>query len=409
MGRKRVLISTITPSPGGVNTMTAFVVQALVKSGLEPVIAHYQPYSQSPELSVPSFRLFTRSTGSMQALAFNDCETHAIGAWLPELEFPHYFATRQWKALMNSCEAFISVSGNVLAATPFLQTRRPYVAWVATDWEGDRRDRIRAFSAPRKLLDQIVNGPVIRRLERKLLRSGTILALSHYTGRALQQIARTPCVQAVLPMPVDGALFCPKANARVQGRIGFSGRFDDPRKNINLLLDALATLKQRGQSCSAVLIGGVPTDEMVAIIERHQLRGAIELVPHVTPAELAAWLQTLDVFVLPSHQEGLCIAALEAMACGVPVVSTRCGGPEEFVIPGQTGSLVDFDAAAMADAIAAIIGDADLRQTLAAGAREITQSKYTQLNAESVLTSALQLTFPHLQFNQPTLPSCVRS
>ena len=135
----------------------------------------------------------------------------------------------------------------------------------------------------------------------------------------------------------------------------------------------------------------------------------IELVPHVVPAELAAWLQTLDVFVLPSHQEGLCIAALEAMACGVPVVSTRCGGPEEFVIPGQTGSLVDFDAASMADGIVAIISDVGQRQKLATGAREITQSKYTQLNAESVLTSALKLTFPHLQFDQLKLSSCARS
>lgn len=393
MGKKRVLISTITPSPGGVNTMTAFVVQALVKLGLEPVIAHYQPYSQSPELSVPSFRLFARSPGSMQGLAFNDCETHAIGAWLPELEFPHYFATRHWKSLMDSCEAFISVSGNVLAATPFFQTGRPYVAWVASDWEGDRQDRVRGFSAPRKLLDQVVNSPVIRRLERKLLRSGTILALSDYTGRALQHIAKTPCVQAVLPMPVNGVLFRPKENARVPGLIGFSGRFDDPRKNISLLLDSLAILRQRGQICSAVLVGGVPTNEMVASIERHQLHDLVEFVPHVTPSELAALLQTLDVFVLPSHQEGLCIAALEAMACGVPVVSTRCGGPEEFVIPGQTGSLVDFDAAAMADAIAAITSDASQRQKLAAGARKITQSKYTQVNAESVLTSALQLTF----------------
>ena len=55
------------------------------------------------------------------------------------------------------------------------------------------------------------------------------------------------------------------------------------------------------------------------------------------------------MFVIPSHQEGLCIAALEAMACGCPVVSTRCGGPEEFVVEGRTGYLVPASPEAMAD------------------------------------------------------------
>jgi glycosyltransferase involved in cell wall biosynthesis len=79
-------------------------------------------------------------------------------------------------------------------------------------------------------------------------------------------------------------------------------------------------------------------------------------------------LQTLDLFVIPSHQEGLCIAALEAMACGVPVVSTRCGGPEDYVIDGVTGQLVARDPAAMAAAVAAIAADRDRRRRLAAGA-----------------------------------------
>ena len=79
-------------------------------------------------------------------------------------------------------------------------------------------------------------------------------------------------------------------------------------------------------------------------------------------------IQRWDLFVIPSHQEGLCIAALEAMACGVPVVSTRCGGPEDFVIPGQTGELVPHESEAMASAIARICKDESLRHQLSKGA-----------------------------------------
>lgn len=78
-------------------------------------------------------------------------------------------------------------------------------------------------------------------------------------------------------------------------------------------------------------------------------------------------LQTFDVFVIPSHQEGLCISALEAMACGVPVVSTYCGGPEEFVIPGRTGTLVRSTPEDLAYAIYNICKNRDTRRKLSEG------------------------------------------
>ena len=74
-------------------------------------------------------------------------------------------------------------------------------------------------------------------------------------------------------------------------------------------------------------------------------------------------MQRWDLFVIPSHQEGLCISALEAMACGVPVVSTRCGGPEDFVLPDRTGLLVPHQAPALAAANVACLVVAGMRHT----------------------------------------------
>jgi glycosyltransferase involved in cell wall biosynthesis len=204
----------------------------------------------------------------------------------------------------------------------------------------------------------------------------------------------------ILPMPVDERRFSVRPASTVRGRIGFTGRIDDPRKNVSLLLEAVALLKGNGDSVSAMLVGGKPTEAIMRKVESLGLLGIVDFVPRLTRDELAVRLQTFDVFVLPSHQEGLCISALEAMACGVPVVSTRCGGPEEFVLDGQTGYLVDSDPEQLAKSVKAIIDDRALRARLSDGAREIVEARYGTRNAEKIFMDAFREAFPHLAKEQ---------
>ena len=140
---RRVLISTIRPENGGVPANARFIVRALRTRGYEPILAHYEPYSINPKLSVPSFRLLQRRIGSQKRLTLERCETHAIGAWLPELEFTHYLATEAWKRLIDSCCAFLTVAGNALPSLPYVQTARPFIAWLSSGWHADRKDRVR--------------------------------------------------------------------------------------------------------------------------------------------------------------------------------------------------------------------------------------------------------------------------
>jgi asparagine synthase (glutamine-hydrolysing) len=393
----RVLVSTLAPGNGGVSAMTSFVVQELAARGMVPVIAHYAPYSVVPDLSVPSYRLLQRGIGSRQDRAFGSHEINAIGAWLPELEFTHYAATRRWQELMDSCDAFVAVSGNVLAATPFWQTGRPYLAWVATDWQGDRKDRVKHFPLVRRLLDSGVNAPIIRRLERRLLHAGQVLSLSEHAARMLGDIAGSAFQQTLLPVAVDSALFVPQPPARVAGRLGFAGRFNDPRKNIGLFMRAFARLREAGRDVTILLMGDAADAGVTRLIAQLGIGAWVKIEPGLTRNEMRDRLQTLDVFVLPSYQEGLCIAALEAMACGVPVVSTRCGGPEEFVIPNVTGALVGFDEKEMAASVAAIIDSPGLRDKMSAAGREIVRRRYSNAHAQAVFAHAFDSTFPAMK------------
>ena len=102
---------------------------------------------------------------------------------------------------------------------------------------------------------------------------------------------------------------------------------------------------------------------------------AVEFLDEVDHESLSRAYSSAQVFALPSWQEGLCIAALEGMASGLPVVSTRCGGPESFVKDGETGYLVPLDDhEAMARHLAQLLGDAALRQRLSGNARRFVET-----------------------------------
>ena len=93
--------------------------------------------------------------------------------------------------------------------------------------------------------------------------------------------------------------------------------------------------------------------------------------------QVAPLLALADVFLLPSEQEGFGLAALEAMACGVPTVASDVGGIPELITPGEDGMLCPVgDTDAMTDACAALLGDADRYETVAVAARQTALTRF---------------------------------
>lgn len=89
-------------------------------------------------------------------------------------------------------------------------------------------------------------------------------------------------------------------------------------------------------------------------------------------------LRRVDLVVLPSKQEALPLVLLEAMAAGKPVVATRCGGPEEIVIDGKTGFLVDIgDPATLADRILEILLNKELAVNMGVAGRKRAEAEFS--------------------------------
>jgi glycosyltransferase involved in cell wall biosynthesis/peptidoglycan/xylan/chitin deacetylase (PgdA/CDA1 family) len=138
--------------------------------------------------------------------------------------------------------------------------------------------------------------------------------------------------------------------------IGTVGRFER-RKGLDVLVDAFALLARARPGVGLALVGEGPLQgELERQVRTLGLSGRARLCGRRD--DVAEVLSALDVFVLPSHAEGLSIALLEAGAAGRPVVATSVGGNGEVVRDGHTGLLVPpGDAAALADAVGRLLDD----------------------------------------------------
>ena len=92
---------------------------------------------------------------------------------------------------------------------------------------------------------------------------------------------------------------------------------------------------------------------------------------------IADYLSAAEVLLLPSEQESFGLAALEAMACEVPVIASRVGGVPEVVTDGETGFLSEVgDIGKMAEDAAYLLADAEVRRNMGRRARELALARY---------------------------------
>jgi glycosyltransferase involved in cell wall biosynthesis len=154
----------------------------------------------------------------------------------------------------------------------------------------------------------------------------------------------------------------------------FTGRLS-PEKGVDYLIRGFVQLK-KAQSCQLLIIADGPERKnIVQLIEECKAGDSVLLVS--VAEDVVAYLEASDLFVLPSRFEGLSNALLEAMACGLPVVSTRVGGSKDLIENGVNGLLVDADnEEQLAGAMGRVLGDRQLAESLGRNARETVKAKH---------------------------------
>lgn len=196
-----------------------------------------------------------------------------------------------------------------------------------------------------------------------------IIALSPEWERDIRTLTTNPRVVVLRNPTLMKPLAMEDVKSRVRGQLLFLGRLEQ-KKGIYDLLEAIALLRFRHPEIR-LLCGGDGEIEQVRKcthdlgIEEHVL-----LLGWIRGGEKDALLASSAAYILPSYKEGLPMGLLEAMASGLPVVSTAVGGIPDAVDDGREGFLVSpGDVRALAEAIGRILEDDELRERLGSAAR----------------------------------------
>jgi len=228
-----------------------------------------------------------------------------------------------------------------------------------------------------------------------------IAVSSHIADQAMQLGVQSRRLR-VIRSGVDTAQFRPAleaARAAARHALGippearlvlFVGNLE-PRKQVDVLLRAMASVRAEVPDAALVVVGsgesaGVQDQTARLIRLTHDLGlehgDAVRFVGWVDDQELHDYYAAADVFALPSSSEAQGLVALEAMACGLPVVATAVGGLLGTIEDGRTGFLVPpGDVPALADRLRQLLLDAGQREAIGRAARQAVEREFSWTRA----------------------------
>ena len=232
--------------------------------------------------------------------------------------------------------------------------------------------------------------PAIREIgeEQVVTAADRLVANTHAEAKELIELYHAdPNRVRVVHPGVDLDVFVPGNQSAARKDLGvaddaivllFVGRIQ-PLKAPDVLIEAAAEILKRSpelRSRLVVAICGGPSgsglerpDALVTLADQLGVSDVVKFVPPTSRAELVKWFQAASVCVVPSYSESFGLVAIEAQACGTPVIAARVGGLPTAVRDGISGVLVDgHEAGAWADQILTVVSNDELRSKLSEGA-----------------------------------------
>jgi len=387
------LIYRGNPHCGGQGVYTRHLTRELANLGHHVEVLAGPPWPEVDEpvklVKLPSLD-FYGGPKPMRKTAFLDVRTDIDAlefALLCTAAFPEplTFSLRAWRHLRRRPHDFDIVHDNQSLAWGLVGIDRrvgiPVVATLHHPVTVDRElERAHAGTLRRNASLRRFYGFI--RMQKKVSpRLRRIITVSESSkGDITAQMGVPPELLAVVPVGVDHTVFRPIPQvAKVPGRLMTTASADVPMKGLRHLLEAVAKLRTERPVDLTVI--GKPRDESGAprLIRELGIEDAVTFVSGVDESRIVELYAEAEVAVVPSLYEGFSLPAIEAMACGVPVVGTTGGAiPEVVGTDGSTALLVPpADAGALAGAIGRLLDDASLRQRIGDAGRARVMERFT--------------------------------
>lgn len=263
---------------------------------------------------------------------------------------------------------------------------RRYACWVATTIDAEWNGRAPGLPRARRAAAGASIRP-LRAIERRVLRGAEyVYAIS---AASCIEVAASAGLDErevrLLPIPVELRRFQSATDddwrrALERPVLTFVGRANDPRKNVDLLLDAFAQVRTIRPDAQLRLVGTPPAGTPPE---------GVEVVGPVT--DVAAELRRAAIFVLPSLQEGFGIVAAEALLSGLPVITTPSGGPEDLVRSSGGGYVLEtFHADELAHAIISVAKNVEAATSMRNSGRAYVQRMHDPNRFRELLSTALK-------------------
>lgn len=339
--RRVALVTTGFDIGGGVPTIARWLRDCLRSTGQYEVDVHDLATSSR---DAHSRRLLAPNSWLRPSLRDRKLSSDSVVRWganLVEMEAMRYRPRRELRQALQKYDIIQVVAGGPALAWAATGADAPIVLWVASVMAWERVTKMAVHTGPvgvwRRAMTRLTT-----RIERHAVRSAdAVLVLNEALLDFMRAAGNNHAVKA-LP-GVDTTTFSPSRSGwQRQGHLLSVCRLNDPRKGLDRMIRAYSIMVERDESIPRlVLVGrGLLPDGLVSLIGFLGLSSRVVICPDVHDTELPELYRAASVYLQTSYEEGFGMSILEAMSCGVPVVSTETAGTNETVVNGATGWLV---------------------------------------------------------------------
>gem|GEM_PF-660490 len=402
--KKRTKIALVVPSlfdGGGVPAVARFIKDSILRSGefdLKLVsLATSHRDSTSVRLAKVStwFKGVTTKEGVWDGLPY----VH-VGCMWSELEFQRMKPRAALQEVLKDCDVIQVVSGSPAWALPVTGLGKPVALQVATRAIVERRRKEKVERGLVAVWHWVMTR-ITNKMDDRALRSVDAVQVENNWMQeyATKMGSAHGTWVRFAPPGVDAELFHPVYQRLYSGMtdryILSVGRFDDPRKNIGLLLEAYALMRFSMPDPPRLLLAGAgdPGPVFWQRVGELHLEDSVSFHLRPTREQLVRYYQQALCFTLSSDEEGFGVVIAEAMACAVPVVATRCGGPESLIVENVNGFLVPMGNALMlCNRMQLLAQNMSLNEQMGIAGRHTVETRFTQeLAGEAFLDTYRQL------------------